>query len=181
MKASVLARRYAKALFELALERDILEVVSKELVAFQQLLATNDRLRYFFESPEAGRSAKRALIEKNFQDHFSALFVNFLYVLLEKRRHSLLDHIAKEFARLSDKHQNLVRASTISAVPLSKQDLENIKKVLGKHYQATFEIENYVDPRILGGIILKVEGRVMDGSILTQLENMKASINTQRN
>lgn len=181
MKATVLARRYAKALFELALERKILETVAKEVVLFNALIEENPQLHYYFRSPEAGKSGKKKLVEKNFQDRFSALFVNFIFVLLDKGRQHLFGDIAAEFKKLCEKHDNLVRARTITAIPLSPSHITKLKQALSERYQARFDIENYVDPGILGGMILNIDGKVIDASIRTQLERMKASMSFARN
>ncbi|MCA9743578.1 MAG: ATP synthase F1 subunit delta [Deferribacteres bacterium] len=181
MKATVLAHRYAKALFELAVEKNNLDTIAKEVAIFEQVLQQNTKLKYYFHSPEAGKAGKRALIEKNFQDRFSALFIHFVFILLDKGRQNIFSEIAAEFKRISDKHNNKVRASTITAVPLPQNQLELLKKNLGEQYKATFEIENYVDPDILGGMVLNIEGKVIDASLRNQLEKMKAAMFASRN
>ncbi|MFQ5631239.1 MAG: ATP synthase F1 subunit delta [bacterium] len=181
MKATVLARRYAKALFELAVEKKNLETIAKEVAAFESMIEDNPKLKYFFHSPEAGKAGKRALVEKNFQDRFSALFIHFIFILLEKGRQNIFDEIAVEFNRFCDKHYNKIRASTVTAVPLKSDQLDRLKKNLHQQYRATFDIENYVDPEILGGMILNVEGKVIDASLRNQLEKMKATMSDKRN
>ena len=184
MKATVLARRYAKALFELAVERKILDTIAKiakEVAVFSGMLEDNPKLRYYFNSPEAGKAGKRALVENSFQDRFSALLVNFLFVLLEKGRQSIFPEIAVEFNRFCDKHYNRVRANTVTAVPLPKSHLEKLLKNLAQQYKATFDIENYVDANILGGMILNIDGKVIDASLRKQLEKMKTTLSASRN
>lgn len=181
MKATVLARRYAKALFELAVEKDFLDTIAKEVAAFDQLIEENPRLKYFFHSPEEGKAGKRALVEKNFQDRFSALFIHFVFLLLEKGRQNIFGDIAVEFDRICDKHFNKIRASTITAVPLVESQINSLKKKLGDQYKATFDVENYVDPEILGGMILNIDGKVIDASLRNQLEKMKATMFANRN
>jgi len=181
LKSTVLARRYAKALFSIALEKKILDAVGKELTAFAKVIQETPQLRYFFRSPEAGKEGKRRLIENSFQDRFSALFINFIFVLLEKGRQNNLSEIAEEFNRLLDKHHNRVHARTVSAVALSKKEISKITATLEGRYNATFEIENYVDPKILGGLILRIDGQVIDGSVRTQLQKMRLEMLTESN
>lgn len=181
MKAIVLARRYAKALFELAVEKKHLETIAKEVAVFEGMIEDNTKLKYFFHSPEAGKAGKRALVEKNFQDRFSALFIHFIFILLEKGRQNIFNEIAVEFNRFCDKHYNKIRASTVTAVPLHSNQLNRLKKNLNQQYRATFDIENYVDPEILGGMILNVEGKVIDASLRNQLEKMKTTMSEKRN
>lgn len=173
MRQTVLAKRYAKALFELATERKILETTAREIRLFQELLQGNEDLRHFFLSPEISRERKIETLEKNFQDRFSGLFLNFLFVLLQKGRQEIFDEISLEFERLFDKHLNRVRAKAVTAIPLTPKDLEDIGDRLAKQYKATFELENQVDPEVLGGVILQIDGRVIDASLLTQLQKLK--------
>ncbi|RMD93686.1 MAG: ATP synthase F1 subunit delta [Calditrichaeota bacterium] len=181
MKATVLAKRYAKALFELAEEKNILETVAGEVHSFQKMLSESEELQHFFLSPEFGREGKVRLIEKNFQDQFSGLFINFLFILLKKRRQNLYNEIVAEFDQMYDRHHNRIRASAITAMPLGKDELEGLKKTLSAQYRANFEIENAVTPEILGGLILKIDGKVIDASLLNQLKKLKENLMIERN
>lgn len=174
MKATVLAHRYARALFELAVEKKILDTIIREFSSFRRIIEGSPPLKHFFNSPEAGKAGKRRFIENNFQDRFSALFINFIFVLLEKGRQNQFDEIAREFSHLCDKHYNRKKAMTITAVPLSKRDREKIRRKLSDQYGAAFEVENYVDPEILGGVILNIEGKVVDTSLRNQLAKLKS-------
>jgi len=181
LKTHVLARRYAKALFELALEKGILESVANEVQAFAKLIEESDELRHFLLSPEVGREGKVKFLTEKMQDEFSALFVNFWIVLLRKGRQHLYPEIVQEFQRLYDRHQNRVRASAITAVPLAEKELDHLKKTLSAHYKAHFEIENYIDPEVLGGLILKIDGRVIDASLRNQLAKLRERLLVERN
>ena len=181
MKTLVLAKRYAKALFELAEQKNILETVAAEMQTFQKILSESPDLQHFFLSPEVGREGKIGLIEKNFQDQFSGLFINFLLVLLKKGRQNIFSDIVNEFSRMYDRYHNRVRASAVTATPLGKKEIEEIKSTLAKRYQSSFEIENAVDPSILGGLILKIDGKVIDASLLSQLNKLKANLLIERN
>ncbi len=181
MKILVLARRYARALFELAKEKNILESIYAEINAFKKLLDETPELAHFFLSPEIGRQGKIEFIEKKFQDQFSALFINFLFVLIRKGRQGIFPEIVSEFGRLYDKYHNRIRASAVTVRPLKKEELEQLKQQLVKQYQATFDIENFVDPDILGGLILKIDGRVIDASLRNQLEKLRENLLIERN
>jgi len=181
LKSLVLARRYAKALFELAEERNTIASIADELVAFRDLLSENVDLRNFFLSPEAGKERKIEFVRKNFKGRFSTLFINFLHLLLEKGRQSIIDEIVSEFGKRYDRYQNKVRASAITAVPMPKADMQALHELLSKRFQANFEIENRVDPGILGGVVLQIDGKVLDGSIRNQLRRLRAQMLFERN
>ncbi len=176
MRSVGLARRYARALFELASERNILDSVADEMHLLQAMLEGDEELRHFFQSPEQGANQKIAVLENSLRDRFSALVIHFLKVVLHKGRQNILTDIAKEFTRFCDKHYNRMHASAITANPISKKDLADIQSVLAKKFNAEFEVDHKVDPEILGGIIVQVEGKVFDGSLKSQLDRLKNSL-----
>jgi F-type H+-transporting ATPase subunit delta len=168
-------------LFELALEKKVLETVEKEVAVFASLLDGDERLQHFFLSPELGADEKKTAVEKSLQDRFTALFINFLLILLEKRRQNLFVDIADEFTRMCDVHFHRVKAVAITAVPLGKKDLANIQKSLAKQFDSSFEVESVADPSILGGLILKIGGQVLDASVGSQLNRLKERLYEGRN
>ena len=181
MKSLVLARRYAKALFELAEERKNIESIAEELATFQKLLSENAELRNFFFSPEAGKEQKIKFVQDNFKGRFSTLLIHFLHLLIEKGRQNILDEIASEFGKRYDRYQNKVRASAITAIPMSEADMQSLNDLLSKRFQANFEIKNRVDADILGGVVLQIDGKVLDGSIRNQLKRLRAQMLFERN
>jgi len=181
LKSLVLARRYAKALFELAEERNSIESIARELETFQKLLAENTELRNFFLSPEAGKEQKVKFVQDNFKGQFSTLFINFLHLLIEKGRQNIIDEIVGEFGKRYDRYQNKVRASAITAIPMPEAEMQALSELLSKRFQANFEIENRVDPDILGGVVLQIDGKVLDGSIRNQLRRLRAQMLFERN
>ena len=181
MKLLVLARRYARALFELAQENNTLESIHSELHAFKKLLDETPELQHFFLSPEIGRQGKIEFIDSKLQDQFSTLFINFLFVLIRKGRQGIFPEIVSEFDRLYDKYHNRIRASAVTVRPLKQEELEQLRAQLVKQYKATFDIENFVDPEILGGLILKIDGRVIDASLRNQLEKLRENLLIERN
>lgn len=173
MRENVLARRYARALFEIAEERGIIEKIHNEVELFNQSLQTNQPFRNFLNSLEINKSEKVKKIEELFQDKVSNVFFNFILVFLKKNRQSIFTTIAKEFERLHDKYSKKIRASTITAVPLDESSFSRIKVTLSQAFDADVEIQNSIDPNILAGIIIKVNGQVFDGSLQSQLRRLK--------
>jgi len=173
LKAVVLARRYAKALFELAIEKKIVDRVAGDVQAFATAFASNSQFRHFLLSPEQGIANKIQAIEKGLKKKNSDLFVRFFVFLLEKRRQHIFEDIASEFAQLYDVHCNRVRALAISAQAINKSELQNLKTDLAKQFNADFELENKVDASILGGLILQVGGKIYDNSLSNHLKQLE--------
>jgi len=181
MKEEILARRYAKALFEIAQERELLEKVRGELHNFAANLEENEAFADFFRSPEHSRAAKRAGIEKVFQDRYSNIFFNFLIVVIQKGRHQTIMEIVKSFDELYDRFARRTRALAVTAVPLDSKVADDLKARLSKSLNKQVELENQIDPSILGGIVLNIDGKVLDGSVKQQLERLRAQLLGSRN
>jgi len=181
LKDTVLAKRYARALFEIALERGVLDKISKEMKSFEHTLQTNQKFRIFLYSQDVSKKEKQAKIEAVLQDKVSNVFVNFVHVLLQKHREFIFSLIAREFFAMVDKHFKRIRASTTTAVPMDKRSLSKLKSILDKTFDADVHIENEVDETILGGIVVNVEGRLLDSSLSSQLRRLEAQLRESAN
>ncbi len=172
MKEGILAQRYAKALFAVALERKLLDKVRGELHDFVARLESDKNLAEFMRSPESSRTDKRKVLEKAFQDRYSNVFFNFLALVVDKGRSTLYGDIHQAFNELYDRHHRKVRALAITAAPMDKDDLNTLQADLSRALQLTFEIENRIDPALLGGLVLNLDGKILDASVKRQLDSL---------
>lgn len=176
MKNIVLARRYAKALLDIANERDILDAVSREVNAFNIGLQENPRFKLFLYSQDKSVKEKTTKLEEMLQDKVSNIFFNFLLVLLNKKREFIFAEIAREFQLMVDKYNKKTRASATTAVPLDEKSLSSLKATLDKAFALDVQLENKVDATILGGVIVSIDGKLLDASIRNQLQTLKGEL-----
>lgn len=181
MKEGILAQRYAKALFAVAVDKKLLEKVRDELYDFVARLENNPEFSHFLRSPERSRAEKRQLVERVFADRYSNIFCNFLLLLIDKGRIPLYRDVRQAFSALYDQHHRKVRALAITAMPMAKGELEVLQSDLAQAMNRTLEIENRIDPAILGGIVLDIDGKILDGSVRRQLERLREVVASQRN
>ncbi|MFQ5708332.1 MAG: ATP synthase F1 subunit delta [bacterium] len=181
MKETILARRYARALFELARERDILESIRNEVALFNQNLQSSPSFRHFLNSPQLNPGEKQKVVEDLFQDRVSNVFFNFVLVLLKKNRQGLFAVIVKEFQTLFDQYKRKLRAATITAVPLDDATKSKLTETLSRTFDSDVQIENRIDPRILGGIVVNLDGQVFDGSLQSLLRRLKNELSQRTN
>ncbi len=177
MRQTILARRYAKALFSLGKEQDKFEAYNEALSAIAAL---------YHDSPEVGDSltnplyplAARQKVMAKIAEAASAdkILAAFLNLLVEKHRAGILPDIAQEMQVMVDSAQGISHGSVVSAIELDTVLLEKIKGTLEKITGNQVILETAVDPSIIGGIIAKVGDMVLDGSIKTQLNGLKESI-----
>ncbi|WP_319586627.1 F0F1 ATP synthase subunit delta [uncultured Desulfobulbus sp.] len=178
MRHTILARRYAKALFSLGKEQGKTEEYSGMLGALAGLYAdgaagVGDAVTNPLY-PLDVRQKVMAKIAGSMQA--DAIMTSFLNLLIEKKRADILPDIAEAMQGMVDKDQNISHGSIVSAVELDNALLEKIQATLEKLTGNKVILETQVDPSIIGGILAKVGDLVLDGSIKTQLNGLKESI-----
>jgi F-type H+-transporting ATPase subunit delta len=170
------ARRYASALFSVAVRQSALDAIQKDLFELLHLWNENPGIAAAMERPQIPLAAKRRVWQQLLEGHTHPLVYSFVQLLLEKRRIMLLPSVGAEFRRLSDEHRNIVRAQVWTALPMTPGEADALKAGLARRTGKTVELVTYVDPSILGGVILRIGDRIMDGSLRNQLANLKRQL-----
>jgi F-type H+-transporting ATPase subunit delta len=168
------ARRYAQALFQLALEKDEIELWRRELEVLGEAIQ-QEELVLFLNMPKVLLDQKMAVIKGAFPD-LNPLAHNLLGLLISRRVVETLPSIREEYGVLLDRHQGLERAQVVSAVPL-EEDHKNrlalyLKDLIGKEVVLTAT----VDPGVVAGLVARVGDRLIDGSVRTRLQDMRRSL-----
>ena len=182
MKKSLqLTKRYATALMETCgSDISLQEVLLNELTALSESFEKVKGAKKIFENPGITVDEKKLLLKKIIGDKINKKLFNFLSLLIDKRRFNLISDIQDEFNKLVNKNKGLVVAEVSTATQVSPNELEEIKRKLetlvGKNEKVS--IESKTDPDLLGGIVVKMNDLVYDGSIKGRLENMKRRLLT---
>jgi len=168
-----LAGRYAIALFELANEQKQLDAVSESLAALKQALADSEDFRALTTSPLIGRDqALRAVAATAAAMKVDPITANFLGVLAKNRRLAQLGNVIRAFNTLAARHRGEITAEVTSAHKLDEGQVDAIRKNLRTRYGSDIAVDLSVDPAILGGLVVKIGSRMIDGSIRTKLNNL---------
>jgi len=177
VKQTILARRYAKALFAIGKEDGKYEAYSEALKAVAGLFKTNPEVEDALTNPlyplDVRDKAMAAIVKSMEAD---TIMGNFLHLLVEKKRATILPEIAEEFQIMVDDVKNISHGSVVTAVELDTGLQNKIQATLEKITGKKVELTASVDPSIIGGMIAKVGDLVLDGSIRTQLASLKGSI-----
>ncbi|MEH3107063.1 MAG: F0F1 ATP synthase subunit delta [Sphingomonas fennica] len=169
-----LGGRYATALFELAEAEDMVDVVASDLRQIKAALKESAEFRRLTSSPVVSRAAAKAAIAGVAGSLESdVISARFLGVLAENRRLGALPRIIRAFEALVARYKNQVTAEVTTAHPLTEAQYDQLVQKLRQITAKNIEIEPVVDPAILGGLIVRVGSRQIDGSIATKL-NMLA-------
>jgi len=177
MKNLAIARRYAKALLLIGKEDGQIETYRKELEDFSALIQKQETLEQAINNPlyraEGRKKVLRSVIEKL---ALSAVMKSFLSLLFDKGRFMNLSSINDFYQKLADELKGIARASLVSATELSSETVDKIRSTLSDKTGKDIVLEVEQDPDLIGGIVTRIGDLVLDGSIKTQLLNMRESL-----
>jgi len=166
--------RYARAAFELALEKHDFEVWQQSLKKMAGL-AADQKLMALLEDPRISFDAKRGLIQKALGEIHPLVF-NLALLLMSKGMLSRCGNIFLQYNRLLDAHRGVERARVTTALPLGAQEKEVVSRRLGEIVDRNVVIDVESDPSIIGGFIARIGDMLIDGSIRQKLETLKKNL-----
>jgi F-type H+-transporting ATPase subunit delta len=173
------ARRYAKALFQLAKEEGQVEALRAEVGAFQGLLEESEELRDVLLQPLHPVSQRRAVLAAVAERQgASPMLKSFLGLLVDNRRLVDFEAIRDEIERLAAADAGLRKAFVRTASPLGETQRERLRAALSRRVGGDLQLEVEQDPSLLGGVVAQVGDLVFDGSLRSQLERLRASLKT---
>jgi F-type H+-transporting ATPase subunit delta len=173
-----IARRYARALLTVASETDRADAVSEQLTTFAGTLAQNRELADVLFNPAYTREQRTRVMEALLQA-FSPVepaLANTLRLLVDRNRLGYLPDIARLFRDMADAQAGRVRGQVTSAVPLSPDTLQQLTSTLQQLTQRNVVLDTRVDPSILGGLSAQVGSTLYDGTLRTQLEQLRRDL-----
>jgi F-type H+-transporting ATPase subunit delta len=172
-----IAEVYARALFEVAKEHDVLDRVHDELNEFADALEDEDSgdLRLFFFSPYFSSGEKRDGVEK-IVSGADERFVNFLELLAERHRMPAMPRIRRQFDALWAEENKLLSVSVTAAVELDEELVKSIGDRIAEQTGRKVELSSKTDPDVLGGLIVSVGNMVLDASVRNRLERIRKQV-----
>ena len=170
-----IAEVYARALFEVAKERDILDEIHDDLGAFTTALEENRELAVFFFSPYFSSEEKKDGLERAVTGA-DPIFMNFLETLLERHRMPVIFRMRTRFEQLWDEEKKLLPVEITSSVQLDKAIVQSIGERIGEQTGQKVELSSKVDPEILGGLVVRVGNFVLDASIRNRLNQLRKQV-----
>jgi F-type H+-transporting ATPase subunit delta len=174
---SGIAGRYATAIFELADEERSLETIERDLASLRQAIAESADLASLVRAPiYSSEQQKKGLGAILRRMDAAPLTIRFVLLLADKRRLFALTDIIRGFNSLLSKQRGEVDAQVTSARPLSDAEVAELKKVLKSRLGRDARLEAKVDPRLLGGLVVKVGSRMIDSSLRTKLDGIRAAM-----
>ena len=176
MIVGTLARRYARGVFAAAHHSNALDPVGADLRALVDLVEARREFRYFLLTPRVRKGRKQDALRAMFASQIHRVTLQFLFVLLEKRRQGLLRHISESYQALLDEHHQRVEVGVTSSQPLEASAQAALVALLGRLTGKQVRLQPRVDPALLGGLVVEVGTTVYDGSLRTQLARLEKQL-----
>jgi F-type H+-transporting ATPase subunit delta len=172
-----LAGRYATAVFELAMEKGAVDAVARDLSALKALVAESSDLARLVRAPVFSAEEQRLGMDAVLRRMEAApLTVRFVLTLANKRRLFVLAAIIRAFEDMLGRHKGEIDADVSTARPLTDVETAELKRVLKAKLGREARLSRKVDPSLLGGLVVKVGSRMIDSSLRTKLEGLRAAM-----
>lgn len=170
------ARRYAHALFGAAQNANALGAVLADMEAIESVLQADARLLRFLESPRELDEAKRSLVARVFGGRAHELCVRLILLLLKKKRIAHLPDVIDAYRKLVEEHQGVTEARVVTAVSLEAELREALRRELERVFDKKVRVQQVVDPRIVGGLVVMIEGKIIDRSVRHELDRLREDL-----
>jgi F-type H+-transporting ATPase subunit delta len=172
-----IAEVYARSLFEVAQEHDVLDDVHEQIDEFADELAENRDLQVFFFSPYFNSEEKKEAISKVVEGA-DERFVRFLELLAERHRMPVLFRIRRELDQMWAEENKLLPVTITSAVELDDDTVKQVRKEIEDQTGRRTELTTKVDPDVLGGLAMQVGNVIMDGTVRARLDRLRRQVAT---
>ncbi|MFD2922943.1 F0F1 ATP synthase subunit delta [Halobacillus naozhouensis] len=176
MSETIIAKRYATALFQLGSEQSKLETFETELRAIKEVFRSNRNLVTFFKHPRVTVEEKKQLIKDSFKD-VSKEILHTLMLLIDRHREEFILSVIDHFILQMNEANGIADATVYSVRPLSEREIKRISKTFApKVDKRSLNLTNVVETSLLGGIRLRVGNRIFDGSVRGKLSRMEREL-----
>jgi F-type H+-transporting ATPase subunit delta len=176
MRAAAVAKRYAEALLALAQERGNIEQLDAESKTLAALFA-DKQLRAFFGAPQIPSERKKQALDKALRGKVDPVMLNLARLLVDKDRFAYLPAIMREFDRLTDELRGVEEVTIVSAKPLSSEQQQRVVDNLQRFSAyGTLRVQTEVDPSLIGGVLVRLGSRVLDGSVSSRLGELRQQL-----
>lgn len=177
MRETRIGNRYAKALFELALEQNMLDNVKKDIELINKVIRESKDFRMMLKSPIIHSDKKELVIRSVFGEKIETLTLHFLLLITRKRRENYIEPITREFITLYKEYKNIVTTWLQTAVKIDSRIRQEIVELIAKQTGGEVELNEEIKKDLIGGFVLKYQDYQYDASIARQLADLRKDFN----
>ena len=176
MNESKISVRYARALFELCAEKDVVEEVYRDVTLIARVMKENLNLGQALESRVIPPSRKKKIVTEIFGNRTNPLTMQLMRLIIKNNRESYIPMIMRQFKDLVKKEKGITEVMLTTAQPVSADLTEELKQLLAGKIAGTFEMKTLIKPEIIGGFILRVDDLQLDASVRKELDRIKKTL-----
>ena len=170
------AKKYAQAIFDVAKNKGIIEIVYENLEFVEETIDISLELKELLENPTISLIKKKEILEALFKDKIKEDTLNFLYVIVDKNRINIISSIVYVYKELIEEYKDIIKAQVVSAVEIKEETKDRLKKELDKKLKKDVKIDYFIEEEIIGGLIIKLGDKIIDGSVRRKIEEIKNKI-----
>jgi F-type H+-transporting ATPase subunit delta len=171
-----LAAAYARSVLELANDQNQAREIGQELEELGKIIESDPTFANFLANPSVGETERGQVVEKVFRGRVSPLVMNFMLVANRKGRLGILRQIAAAYAELLEKQMGIIEVDVTVAHRLTPEQFDDVHRRVGEALKREVVLHQYVDESIIGGMILRVQDRLLDASVRAQLRAMRRKL-----
>lgn len=170
------AKRYADALYTLAVERNIVDQVELDLTTITKTLDEYPEMKRIIQNPVISAEVKKTQVQQLFGKVVAPIVMNFLQLLLDKHRETQIHAIKENFIQRADEARGRMKAHIETAFPIEEAELVSVEQQLGASCGKTIHLTSSVNPELIAGARVIIGDRVMDASVKGQLERFRETL-----
>ncbi|MRS65552.1 ATP synthase F1 subunit delta [Larkinella terrae] len=175
MAESTVAFRYAKSLIDLAKEKDKVEEVYKDMMFFRDVVRKNRDLMLALKSPILRHEKKLNVLRAVFENRVDPLSFSIFNIISKKNREGIMDSVANEYVRQYNDLKGIQKVQVVTTQPLTEELRKQFTRVVADSTGKQIELEEIIDPKLIGGYILRIGDRQVDASIRNKLAELRLS------
>ena len=175
--AELISTTYAQALFDVCVEENKVDEFFDEVRFVNEAIKNNESFFDILKTPRINITEKKKIIDDVFGGRLTNEIINFIKILIDKRRIAYIIEIADEFEGMVYSYKGIVKAKAYSSICLSNEQIKKLERKLSEQSKKTVEIENIVDESLLGGIMIKFNDKVIDDTLKGKLERLGNNLN----
>ena len=173
MDFTIISQRYAKALFELALEMKILDRVNQDMLLVKSVTVENPEFKRLLTSPIIPPGKKSQIIKGIFEKHLERLSLRFLQLVVKKEREAYLPNIVESFISMYKKFNNILPVKLTTAQPIDDEIRREMLTLLKDTTHKKIELEEKVEENLIGGFVLNLEDSQYDASLRKKIDRLR--------
>lgn len=176
MISGAVARRYSQALYDIAVEDNLLDQFEAELKALTQTISTSADIQRVLYHPQIGAADKKELLHQIFAGQLTKQIQSFVDMIIDRRRQNFIADIYHEFKLMADAARNILEAQVKSAIALDDAQKGKLQNNLSRLTGKSIRLVAQVDPSLIGGVVVKIGDRVIDGSVAGRLAKLRETL-----